>query len=53
MKPGTVQSALLELTEVLRSADGGDLLRRLALTMLQALVDAELTARIGGSLGEE
>jgi len=41
------QSALLELTEVLRSADGGDLIRRLALTMLQALVDAEATARIG------
>ena len=41
------QSALLELTEVLRSADGGDLIRQLALTMLQALVDAEATARIG------
>jgi putative transposase len=41
------QSALLELTEVLRSADGGELIRRLALTMLQALVDAEATARIG------
>jgi putative transposase len=41
------QSALLELTEVLRSADGGDLIRQLALVMLQALVDAEATARIG------
>jgi len=41
------QSALLELTEVLRSADGGELIRQLALTMLQALVDAEATARIG------
>lgn len=41
------QNALLELTEALRSADGGDLMRRLLLTMLQALVDAEATAHIG------
>ncbi len=44
------QSALLELTEVLRSADGGELIRQLALTMLQALVDAEATARIGAGV---
>jgi putative transposase len=41
------QSALLELVEVMRSADGNDLMRRLLGTMLQALVDAEATAHIG------
>jgi hypothetical protein len=41
------QSALLELTEALRTSDGGDLMRRLLQTMLQALVDAEATAHIG------
>jgi len=41
------QSALLELTEALRSADGGDLMRTLLRTMMQALVDAEATAHIG------
>ena len=41
------QSALLELTEALRSADGGELMRRLLHTMLQALIDAEATAHIG------
>lgn len=41
------QNALLELTEALRSADGGDLMRRLLLTMLQTPVDAEATAFIG------
>ena len=34
------QSALLELTEALRSADGGDLTRTLLRTMMQALVGA-------------
>ena len=34
------QSALLELTDALRSADGGEVMRRLLLTMLQALIDA-------------
>jgi hypothetical protein len=38
------QSALLELTDALRSADGGEVMRRLLLTMLQALIDAEATA---------
>jgi hypothetical protein len=37
------QSALLELAEMVQRADGGDLMR----TLLQALVDAEATARIG------
>ncbi len=36
------QSALLELTDALRSADGGEMMRRLL--MLQALIDAEATA---------
>ncbi len=41
------QSALLELGEALRTADSGTLMRTLLTTMLQALVDAEATARIG------
>jgi len=41
------QSALLELSEALRSADSGELMRSLLHTMLQALIDAEATARIG------
>jgi putative transposase len=41
------QSALLELSESLRSADGGTVMRTLLLTMLQALIDAEATEHIG------
>ena len=41
------QSALLELTDALRSADGGEVMRRLLLTMLQAMIDAEARAQIG------
>src|SRR3954469_14459516 len=41
------QSALLELSEALRGADGGELMRRLLYTMLQAVIDAEATAHIG------
>jgi putative transposase len=41
------QSALLELVEMLKSGDDGELMRRLLTTMLQALVDAEATAFIG------
>jgi putative transposase len=41
------QSALLELSEMMQSADGGELMRRLLGVMLQALVDAESTAFIG------
>ena len=41
------QSALLELTEVLRTADGGQVMRLMLSAMLQALVDAEATAHIG------
>lgn len=38
------QAALLELLDVMRSADGGDLMRRLLVMILQSLVDAEATA---------
>ncbi len=41
------QSALLELTDALRSADSGELMRTLLATMLQALVEAEATGQIG------
>jgi putative transposase len=41
------QSALLELSEMMRSADGNELMRRLLATIVQALVDAEATAFIG------
>jgi putative transposase len=41
------QSALLELLNVMRSADGGELMPRLLATILQLLVDAEATAVIG------
>ena len=43
------QSALLALTDALRSADGGEVMRRLLHTMLQALIDAEATAQIGAA----
>jgi transposase-like protein len=41
------KSALLELTEALGSADGGQLMRRLLHTILQALIDAETARHIG------
>ena len=41
------QSALLELTEVLRTADGGQVMRMMLSATLQALVDAEATNQIG------
>ena len=41
------KSALLELTEALRTADDGQLMRRLLHTILQALVDAEASQHIG------
>jgi putative transposase len=44
------QSALLKLLDMMRSADGGDLMRRLPARMLQLLVDAEATAFIGAGL---
>ena len=45
-------SALLEMIEMLRTADGGELMRRLLGGMLQTVVDAEATARIGAQLHE-
>jgi len=41
------QSALLELLEMMRSADAGELMRRLLGTIMQELVDAEASAHIG------
>jgi hypothetical protein len=41
------QFALLELLDVMRSADGGELMRRLLGTIVQLLVDAEATAFVG------
>jgi putative transposase len=43
------QSALLELAEALRTADGGDMMRQMLGFMLQALVDAEATSVIGAA----
>jgi putative transposase len=45
-------SALLEMIEMLRTADGGELMRRLLGGVLQAVVDAEATAHIGAALHE-
>jgi len=41
------QSALLEVLEALKAADGGDRVRSAATTIYQALIEAELTAVIG------
>jgi putative transposase len=41
------QSALIKLLNVMRSANGGELMRRLLATILQLLVDPEVTAFIG------
>src|ERR1039457_6817302 len=41
------QSALLELLEVLKAADAGDVVRRAVESVFQALIDAEATAAIG------
>jgi len=42
------QLALPELTEAMRTADDGKLMRTLLHTILQALVDAEATGHIEG-----
>jgi transposase-like protein len=47
------QSALLELTETMRTADDGKLMRTMLHTILQALVDAEATERIGAGMHEQ
>ena len=49
---GLDDSALLEMIEMLRTADGGDLMRRLLGGMLQVVVDAEATQRIGADRHE-
>ena len=41
------QSALLELVEMLKASDDGELMRKMLTTMLQALIEAEATAFIG------
>ena len=46
-RDGLDKSALLELTEALSSADGGQLMRRLLHTILQGLIDAEAAQHIG------
>jgi putative transposase len=47
------QLALLELTEAMRTADDGKLMRTLLHTILQALVDAEATGHIGAGMHEQ
>jgi putative transposase len=44
------QSALLEVLDALKAADLGDRVHGAAQTIYQALVEAELTAVIGGAL---
>ncbi|ATW51222.1 hypothetical protein CGZ69_28620 [Streptomyces peucetius subsp. caesius ATCC 27952] len=44
------QDDLLRLLESLRSADGLELVRNVAERMLQELIEAEATARIGADL---
>lgn len=46
------QSDLLRLMESLRTADGMELIRALAQRILQELIEAEATARIGAEPGE-
>lgn len=46
------QSDLLRLTESLHSADGLEMIRTLVQRMLQELIEAEATARIGAEPGE-
>jgi putative transposase len=43
------QSALLDLVEVLKACDDGELMRKMLTTMLQALIEAEATAHIGAA----
>lgn len=46
------QSALLDLLDALKAADGGELMRRMLAMMLQELIDAEATSVIGAGLHE-
>ena len=47
------QLALLELTEAMRTANDGKLMRTLLHTILQALVDAEATGHAGAGMHEQ
>ncbi len=46
------QSALLELSAALQSADAGELMRTLLTTIVQALVEAEASAHVGADRHE-
>ena len=46
------QSALLDMVDALKSADGGELMRRMLAMMLQELMDAETTSVIGAGMHE-
>ena len=46
------QSALLEMVDALKSADGGELMRRMLAMMLQELINAEATSVIGAGMHE-
>lgn len=46
------QSALLEVLDVLKVADGGDRVRAAAETIYQAMIEAELTETIGAAVHE-
>ena len=46
------QSALLDRVDALKSADGGELMRRMLAMMLQELMDAEATSVIGAGMHE-
>ncbi|MEJ5913151.1 transposase [Pseudokineococcus sp. 1T1Z-3] len=46
------QSALFELTEALKAADAGDMVRTVLAAMLQALIEAEATSVIGAARHE-
>ena len=46
------QSALLEVLDALRTADAGERITQACEIVYQALIDAELTAKIGAALHE-
>ena len=46
------QSALLDMVDALKPADGGELMRRMPAMMLQELIDAEATSVIGAGMHE-
>ena len=46
------QSALLEVLDALRTADAGERINQACEVVYQALIDAELTAKIGAAAHE-